>query len=354
MMHQRLITARTQIETALTTIFDRRDSPFRDIDLWSNDVVRRLRKYALNGKLLRGALVPFSYWLFRQNEEESPAAIDAGVAMELIQSFLLIHDDIMDQDDMRRGQPAIHAQYRDSTPGTNPCDADRAQYGISLGTCVGDISAFFAVNVLSSIAVEPELKNRIIEQTSREIMLVGLAQMQDVHHGYVDHAPEDDVLNVYTYKTGRYTFSLPMRIGALLAGAGPEQQSALTTLGEQLGRIFQIRDDRLGILEDAEVTGKPTGSDIRENKKTLYRALLFDRTDSDDPVRSLFGKDELSPRELEAVRSALASHGVLADVDARVNREAQAAKTLIENLNLTANGRDALLSLLQFNVDRTV
>ena len=321
-MHHRLIDARKHIETALTEIFERRDSPFHDIDLWSKDVVHRLRQYALNGKLLRGALVPFSYWLFRQDDEDSPAAIDAGVAMELIQSFLLIHDDIMDQDDMRRGQPAIHHQYRGATPGSRHSPADQTQYGISMGMCVGDISAFFAVYVLSALSIDPDLKNRIIQQTSREIMLVGLAQMQDVHHGYVDHASDQDVLDVYTYKTGRYTFSLPMRIGALLAGATAEQQHTLTTLGEQMGRIFQIRDDRLGILEDATTTGKPTGSDIREDKKTLYRALLFERTDANDPVRSLFGKDDLSSEEVETVRASLASHDVLSDVDARVNREA--------------------------------
>lgn len=352
-MHHRLTTARAQIKAALTDVFERDDSPFRDIEMWSDDVVRRLRQYALNGKLLRGALVPFTYWLFQQDDDELPAAADAGVAMELLQSFLLIHDDIMDQDDMRRGQPAIHRQYRDRTPGTDPGDAERSQYGISMGTCVGDISAFFAIYVLSAMAVEPDLKNRIIEQTSREIMLVGLAQMQDVHHGYADHATESDVLNVYTYKTGRYTFSLPMRIGALLAGAGPEQLSMLTTLGEQMGRIFQIRDDRLGILEDSAVTGKPTGSDIREDKKTLYRALLFDRTGPDDPVRSLFGTEALTPADVETVRAALESHRVLADVDERVNREAEAAKTLIERLGLTTPARDALVSLLQFNVDRT-
>lgn len=361
MITTRLEDARRSIAAAIEDSFNNTDSPFHSIDLWSSDVVERLRSYALRGKLIRGALVPFSYSLFQPNRSIPRAAVEVGVAMELLQSFLLIHDDIMDEDDVRRGAPAIHAQYRESLGTTGSSKADqpgeyatsaRSQYGVSLGICVGDIAAFFAINVLSRIDVPDDLHRRLIERTSREIMLVGLAQMQDVHHGYVAEATQRAIWDVYTYKTGRYTFSMPMALGAMIAGVENKTVEALITLGEHLGRVFQIRDDRLGILEDAESTGKPTGSDIAADKKTIYRALLFERIDPDDPVRALFGRKTLGNDEIQSVRERLHTSGVIEDVDALVEREVDAAVALIEKLDLSDESRNELLGLIQFNRDR--
>ncbi|MFW6227849.1 MAG: polyprenyl synthetase family protein [Alkalispirochaeta sp.] len=348
-MHTHLTAAREQIGAALASLLDENGpSPLGGAPFWGEDLTRRLGEYALRGKLLRGAFVPFSYWIFSGNDAYPPAAIDAGVAMELLQSFLLIHDDIMDQDDLRRGLPSIHRQYREIAPRNGD------QYGLSMGICAGDVSAFLAMQRLAAGDLDPSTKERVLRLVSEEIILVGLAQMQDVHHGYVRDVSEEAVLDVYTYKTGRYTFSLPMAIGAIIAGADQGKIEILMHLGESLGRIFQIRDDRLGTLEETAATGKSTGSDIREDKKTIYRTYLFDRLPENDPVRSVFGKRELSEEEILTVRSALREHGVISDVDALVEREGQRSRDLISELALGTAGTDALTALLQFNLERTV
>jgi geranylgeranyl diphosphate synthase type I len=348
-MHNQLKTARDRIGAALSELLNGDGaSLLRNAPFWGDDLTQRLGEYALRGKLLRGAFVPFSYWIFTGDETVPSAAIDAGVAMELLQSFLLIHDDIMDQDELRRGLPSIHRQYREIAPQKGD------QYGLSMGICAGDVSAFLAIQRLAASDLDPAVKERVLRLVSEEIILVGLAQMQDVHHGYVRDAAQDAVLDVYTYKTGRYTFSLPLAIGAIIAGAEEEQIAVLMKLGESFGRIFQIRDDRLGILEESAATGKATGSDIREDKKTIYRTFLFERLPEDDPLRDVFGKGDVTEEEIAQVRQALSVYRVIDDVDALVAREAERSREYIRDLDVSSSGAEALEALLLFNLDRTV
>jgi geranylgeranyl diphosphate synthase type I len=343
-----LSTFQTAIRNALEKSFSLENSPFDDITFWSDDVKTRLKEYALQGKMLRGSLVPLSFSLFRPSVPVPQSCLDAGVVMEILQSFLLVHDDIMDQDELRRGMPSIHYQYQEIAPDRSASD----RYGQSMGICTGDVAAFFAVHLLSRLGVDAALKQRLIELVSREILIVGLAQMQDVHHGYLENADPASILEVYTYKTGRYTFSLPMQLGAMIAGAGEEEQKTLTRLGEHLGRIFQIRDDRLGILEDTADTGKSVGGDVTENKQTLYRALLFNRIPPDDPVRTIFGKTGVTGEDMAQIRTALEQHRVIADVDAVVQEEATLARQEIAALGLADPEKATLSDLLEYNLSR--
>lgn len=369
-MNHELFSYRGAIELAIQEVFSERNSPFDDIDLWSTDVRDRLLEYALRGKLLRGALVPYTFELYSPSaaiaedasvttedafaKKGSAAAKRAGAAMELLQSFLLVHDDIMDQDEIRRGRPAMHAQYAEIAPSRVDRSIDPGQYGVSMGICVGDVAAFHAMHILSSLEIDDDVRNAIIARTTREIMLVGLAQMQDVHHGYVAATTTDLVKTVYTYKTGRYTFSLPMTIGAMIAGVESTEIDQIIILGESLGRIFQIRDDRLGVMENEGTTGKPAGSDIREDKKTVYRELLFEAVPNDDPVRNLFGKRDLSAADVETVRRVLREKGILDAVENMVSYEANTARSIVDSLTLGPDARASLHGLIDFNMKRSV
>lgn len=353
-MEHELFTYRERIADALVRQFSDEYSPFGDIELWSNDVRQRLQQYALRGKLIRGSLVPFSYSLFHPGIDPPKETSIAGAAMELLQSFLLIHDDIMDQDDLRRGEPAIHRQYTDAAPKRTDRPIDSQQYGLSMGVCVGDIAAFYAIHVLSNLEIDAVLRNSIIRWTSKEIMLVGLAQMQDVHHGYVADTTLELVNQVYTYKTGRYTFSLPMVIGALVAGESDRVIRDIIDFGEHLGRIFQIRDDYLGLFQKEAEMGKPIGSDLREDKKTVYRQLLFQHLNEDDPIRAIFGKAHVTPEEIETVQEAMISFGVVDEVDSLVEREAQRSKEVVRSLGITPEKERSLEELIDFSIRRSV
>lgn len=337
------------IRDRLAAFFAEHVSGVLTFDRWGSDVRDRLAAYAANGKLIRGALVGTGYLVCSEDPHLPDAVVEAGVAMELLQSFLLIHDDIMDQDELRRGATAIHAQYAAEAPTSTE---RRAHYGASMGICVGDVAAVLAFERIATLDLPGDLRARLVSLVSREIALVGLAQMQDVHNGYLPTAGEESVRMVYTYKTGRYTFSLPLMLGAIIAEASHEQLDTLSRVGERLGFVFQVRDDWIGLFGDSQTTGKPVGSDIREDKKTLYRELLFARIPQRDPVRACFGAEDVSSVDVEHVRGVMEREGVVAEVDAVVAAETARLETTIRSGPFTEEGRDALLTLLHYNRKR--
>lgn len=350
-MHPFITESREAVAEYLRSYMQEVAPSFLDFEPWGGDVVDRLVEFALRGKLIRGSLVGMGYRLFRQ--ELAPRSCHAtGAAMELMQSFLLVHDDIMDQDDLRRGVPSMHAQYAGAAPVGD--DPRRSHYGLSMGICAGDVASMLAFDLIAGLDAPPSQVMQISRLFAREIAITGLAQMQDVHHGYVDAADDAAIMAVYTYKTGRYTFSLPLVAGAILAGASSEQEAELAQMGEALGRIFQIRDDRLGLFGSAEETGKPEASDVRENKQTPYRNAVLRRMATDDPLRGLFGKADATPREIEELRSWIRENGADQAVEDQVESDRILVSEGIARLGLRPEGRAALEALLAYNLDRRV
>lgn len=330
----------SDVRTALTTYIENSELP------WT--VKSRLVDYASRGKLIRGSLVAFAQSLFKDSYDE--AAIDVGVSMELLQTFLLIHDDIMDNDDWRRGGLSIHRQYQDEAPQ----ESHGYRFGISQAISVGDISAFLAVRRVSTIRAPEKVRLQLQELISREIILVGLAQMDDVRLGFSKDASLTEVLDLYTQKTGRYTFSLPLMTGAILAKAPEKDIVTLGSLGEHLGRVFQIRDDELGIFGNQQETGKPVGSDIVEDKKTIFRTLLFQKSDQTERLSRIFGSTGLAEQDLRFIRNELHHTGVYNEVEELIERESISSREAIASLQVQKDGKDSLLALLDYNNNRKV
>ncbi len=225
------------------------------VNTWGADITERYRTFTLGGKMIRGCLTILGYEMF--TNQSSDEVVKTAAAMEIFQSALLIHDDIMDRDTMRRGAKTIFAQYGES------------HFGESMGICAGDIGFFWGFSLLAQVNVDPNIKTAILSTIAAELTKVGVAQMQDVALGYDEITPnEKTILNLYRYKTARYTFSLPLMVGAMLAGQSDKTVKTLEALGEDLGIIFQLKDDQL----DAE-------SDLREGKKTLVGLYGEKRTD---------------------------------------------------------------------------
>ena len=251
---------------------------FGRINAWGPDLGGRLLDFALRGKMVRGGLLLLGHEMHAAGGGRAAPrpVLRAAAAMEIIHSSLLIHDDIMDNDRLRRGGRTIFAQYEQA--GRRARAVDPAAFGRSMGICAGDVGYFLAWEILSGLAVDAERKVELLALVSRELSYVGLAQMQDVAFSAFPRIPSrDDVLALYIYKTARYTFALPLMAGALIAGAPAAERRRLCELGERLGVIFQVRDDELGIFGSEAETGKPVGSDIREGKKTLLYLELIRR-----------------------------------------------------------------------------
>ena len=346
-----------RVAEALRDFFAGKRAALSAINPLGPDAGDRLLEFALEGKMIRACLVPLGFALGSTGssiENAPPAAILAGAAMELFQSGLLVHDDIMDRDHTRRGRATIFQQYAEAASRQN--SADPGHVGEALGICAGDVAFFLAFEILARLDAPGDVRVALLGLCARELTAVGIAQMQDVAWGATSaDVGDDEIVRMYRYKTGRYSFSLPLMAGATIAGAGPETLGQLESAGEAIGELFQIRDDELGLFGDERELGKPVGSDVREGKKTLLYARLMARARGKDRARlaRIFGNRGATRRDLEFVRERALSLGVKESIDATGRELRGKALALIDAMRTgSAADRDALRALLDFTVER--
>jgi geranylgeranyl diphosphate synthase, type I len=324
---------------------------YRRINAWGPDAAGRLRVFVRTGKMLRAGMVVAGY--AAAGKRPGTAAVRAGAAVELIQAGLLIHDDIIDHDLVRRGGPSLHVQY--ARLGIAAGATDPGHFGEGMGICLGDIALFMGFEILAGLPVRPQTRAAVLALWSDDLCRVGLAQMQDLNFGQTfPDASETEIRRLYINKTGRYTFSAPLRTGAVLGGASAGLQDRLAKLGETLGLLFQMRDDELGLYGNAKELGKPIGSDIREAKLTLMMRRMFDRSAVKDRKRlaAIFGNPRLDASMLREVRTIADRSGVLAGIHAEMDRMRARAGRAIDGLSAPPGARLRLRSALDYVVER--
>jgi geranylgeranyl diphosphate synthase type I len=254
----------------------------------------------------------------------------------------------MDQDRLRRGGKTIFAQYEDyakSKKLTRP-----KLIGQNLGICVGDIGFFLAIDLINKTSISQQKKEKILRVISEEYILVILGQMQDVILGAKRKDPsEEEILQVYRLKTARYTFSLPLLLGAMLAKLPLNIQEQLVEIGEDLGILYQIKDDELNIFGRQKIIGKSIGSDISENKKTILRYYLFKQVSKGQrmDIRKFFGKS-LSTSDINKIRQLIIKSGTLKKLEDVMRGFEIKVKNKINALQLPQEYKDTLVELLEF------
>src|SRR3989338_5453464 len=189
---------------------------------------------------------------------------------------MLIHDDIIDRSDLRRGKPTMHRLLKKAvkTP-------DQEKLGFDLSIIVGDILYVLAIDAFLSIHEEPRRKEKALKYFVKTAAFTAMGEFIDIIHGVenISRIKEKDVFLNYTLKTAKYTFECPLVIGAILAGASTQDTQKLSRLGIMIGQAFQIQDDILGIFGSQKSIGKSILSDITEFKKTLLVCHAYKRLD---------------------------------------------------------------------------
>jgi len=315
------------------------------------DACKRLALFVTQGKMVRGSLVILSYLMFKKRI--SPEVVKIAAAVELFHSALLVHDDIMDRDILRRGKATIFYQYQKIAQKKK--FQDPYHFGISSGICAGDICFFLGFEILTQLKVKPAQRQEIIEVCVKELTKVGLAQMYEMYLGSSNNKlTEDDIISVYKYKTARYTFSLPLLVGALLANQGRKVITKLNKLGEYLGIIFQIKDDELGLFGSEKIIGKPVGSDIKETKKTLFYFYLWQRASEKErrKLRNIFGQSRLTKRMLLCVLSLIEQYGIRKEVNKTIGKFRNKGRKLIISLSIPRQYQQILLEIMDYIVAR--
>lgn len=258
---------------------------------------------------------------------ESPEAmLRAASSLEFIQACALIHDDIVDASDTRRGNPTVHrgvaARHREL--GLN---GDSDFFGQSLAILIGDMALVWAEDMLQDSGLSPEALARVREPWRGMRREVIGGQMLDISleaEGSEDASLAD---SVNRFKTAAYTIERPLHLGAAVAGASEELIAAFRGYGRDIGIAFQLRDDLLGVFGDPAITGKPAGDDLREGKRTVLLSLALQRADATDPaaaaeLRRLIGLTE-DPAEISRMAEIIAASGAPDVVEQRISELTQ-------------------------------
>jgi geranylgeranyl diphosphate synthase, type I len=276
------------------------------------EMVSAVRDLCLRGgKRMRPALLVAGYRAASEGAELEPA-LDAGVALELLQAYLLIHDDWMDGDLVRRGGPAVHARLAKHFGSEHK--------GHASGILAGDYASAVALEALSQVEMKPSVALPAFACFA-EMQLDAIAGQQlDLIGG------EYDVELAYQLKTGSYTVRGPLRLGAILASAKPATLRALDRFALPIGVAFQLRDDLLSAFGEPKKTGKPLGNDLRAGKRTalLAAGLELSRGKDLQALKRVVGNASATDAQLRAALGVLEASGARAQIEARVTELAQA------------------------------
>ncbi|WP_437581683.1 polyprenyl synthetase family protein [Sorangium sp. So ce887] len=281
------------------------------------------------GKRFRAGLLVAAYQGVAPDAPLEPA-IDAGVALELLQTYLLIQDDWIDGDTVRRGDRTVHVALTEALGDPH--------LGASSAILAGDLTWSLALSALAGAEAPP----------ARVLAAVRLfcAMHEDVvigqHLDVVGRA--EDVEQMHALKTGSYTVRGPLALGATLAGAPPETVAALERFAAPVGVAFQLRDDLLGTFGSAAATGKPVGNDLRAGKRTAVLASAEGRLDAAgrSAVERALGRKDASDDAVAAATLALEACGARRAVEERLSALCGEAEALGRSLPVSASARQIL------------
>jgi geranylgeranyl diphosphate synthase type I len=285
------------------------------------------------GKRLRPALAYAAYRSVRAEGRPEDVA-QAGAGLELLQSYLLIHDDWMDGDDERRGGPSVHAALRREGRERHIADA--------LAILAGDLASAQSWRLFVGSVREPASLPEVLAVVQRMHEEVIVGQQLDL-----TGAP--DVSRMHQLKTGSYTVRGPLDLGAVLGGATRAQREALARFGAPVGEAFQMRDDLLGAFGDPRETGKPAGNDLRAGKHNALIRAAEERASQGElaPLRAVLGRAEASDEAIRAALALLERCGARDAVEARLRELVDDALARLEDAPLEPVGKTMLRQLAE-------
>lgn len=299
------------------------------------------------GRGVRPHLLRVAYTALGGTDERACAQL--ADAVELLHAAFVVHDDVIDHDDVRRGRPNVSGTFTTRALDAGAPGSAARGYGRAAGILAGDLALVAATRAFASVAAPPHVVEALGTLLDRTVALSAAGELRDVRLALrVDEPTVADALTVAELKTAVYSFSLPLAAGALLAGAGSETVTALDDVGRLVGTAFQLLDDLRGVFGDETVTGKSTMSDMREGKMTALVAHA--RTTPAWPsIEDAFGDPALTPRRAREVRDQLERCGSRAYVTGLVGDHLAAAQALARDAQLPPT----VLSSLRALVDET-
>lgn len=318
-----------------------------------------LEEFVLRGgKRVRPA---FAYWGWRAVADDPGPAINADImglfsALELLHACALVHDDVIDDSDTRRGLPTVHRLFADLHRDRGWLGSSE-RFGVSTAILLGDLALVWADDIVAAADLPLDAHRRVqrVWADIRTEVLGG--QYLDIVHESSGADTVASAMMVNTFKTASYTVSRPLQMGAAAAADRPDVLAMFHDVGTDLGVAFQLRDDVLGVFGDPAVTGKPSGDDLRSGKRTVLLAEAVELADRADPVaagllRTAIGT-ELSESQVGTVRAAIESVGALAAVENRIDTLTGRALDRLHAAPIHAAAKIGLTELARSAANRT-
>lgn len=294
----------TRVEERMRALVAAEQSRWAAVDPRAAQPVEALAAFlASGGKRLRPTFC-LSGFLAAGGHPSETVSVDAAAALELLQTFILIHDDIADNSSLRRGAPTVHEVFI-SEHRRRGWQGESRRFGEGVAVLAGDLAFVYA----DQLAARLPAPARTVWNELRAELVIG----QHLDMTVAAEAVVDPQLSrwVAVQKSGRYTIHRPLVLGATLAGR-PDMAAAFEGYGLALGEAFQLRDDLIDAFGSTEEAGKPTGLDFAEHKMTLLLALAAER---DPRVAALLERGDGAPWDVDLLREILEQTGVRAAVE---------------------------------------
>jgi geranylgeranyl diphosphate synthase type I len=326
---------RTAIDAHLSAALDRAAGLVPDAELLIDELRRVV---GAGGKRLRPA---FCYWGHRAaGGSHGEPILRAAAGLELLHTFAIVHDDIMDRSSARRGVPTVHARH-----------------GTDVALLAGDLALVLADDELMNAGFSPDATARAFSAYSRMRQEVISGQFLELRVMHATEVTEEEARRVAVLKSGRYSVREPLLLGALLADDPDEKLvGGLARAGECLGEAFQLADDLLGTFGDATQTGKPVDADIRSGKRNVLYAKTVQLLDPDSRAQFTAGwgrGDDLSDADVARLRAFVEASGARAETEGMVRRLTEETVREIEALDVDTDTRRALLDLAARSTGRS-
>lgn len=315
--------SKEKIEVKINEILDKEISKYEDNE-FIKESLKELKRLSQGGKRVRGYLIKLGQMLFGKDDD---SYVDLAAAIEIFQTAILIHDDIIDEADKRRGMDTINAKYK-------------GHIGVAKGICIGDLGFFISYRIINNASISDDLKDEIVKIYSKtlhntvngEIVDVELPlKSLDFHKGM----DEKIIYDIYVNKTAWYTIIGPILIGAASAGASEEDKEKLIEMGTNLGIAFQIKDDLLGLYSSVSDMGK-TLNDIKEGKQTIIYKYAIDHASKEEleVIGKYYGNPNVTEEESNLIIDLFDKLGAKENAENLVKKYTDNGISVIETMDV--------------------
>ncbi|MEL5990493.1 polyprenyl synthetase family protein [Microbacterium phosphatis] len=300
-----------RVDKVIEQYFAARISRAEALGLTAADLWRRAALSARGGKRLRPRLVLLTHDALGGADRASAAVVAA--AFEVLHSALLLHDDVLDGDLLRRGRPNLAGEFAGEALERGVATANATAWGSASGLLAGDLLLSGVHTLIAGL--DSPARAELNEIVDDALLLTAAGEHADIGFALgVMPSAAGDIRRMMEHKTAAYSFAAPLRAGAVLARADRATADALWRIGTGLGLLYQLRDDVLGVFGDEGRTGKSAMGDLREGKRTLLVAFADGEPEWRE-VEHLFGSRSLGPEDAHRLRGALVASGALRQVE---------------------------------------